>query len=54
MKKDKVLLNKATEPASGHTTHPATGPSLPPELLQEASVRLGWAGMIYAVAYALA
>ena len=54
MKKDKVLLNKATEPASGHTTQPATGPSLPPELLQEASVRLGWAGMIYAVAYALA
>ena len=54
MKKAKVLLNKATEPASGHTTQPATGPSLPPELLQEASVRLGWAGMIYAVAYALA
>jgi serine/threonine protein kinase len=54
MKKDKVLLNKATEPASSHTTQPATGPSLPPELLQEASVRLGWAGMIYAVAYLLA
>jgi eukaryotic-like serine/threonine-protein kinase len=54
MKKDKVLLNKATEPASSHTTQPATGPSLPPELLREASVRLGWAGMIYAVAYLLA
>ena len=55
MKEDKVLLNKATEPASGHTTQPAPGPaSLPPELLREASVRLGWAGMIYAVAYLLA
>ena len=54
MKKDKVLLNKATEPP-GQTTQPSGGSaSLPPELLREASVRLGWAGMIYAVAYLLA
>ena len=56
MTNDKVRLNKATEPPSGHT-HSKGGPAtttLPPELLREASLRLGWAGGIYAVGYALA
>jgi serine/threonine-protein kinase len=55
MNHDKVLLNKATESPSSHTQTRSGGPtSLPPELLREASVRLGWAGAIYAVGYFLA
>jgi serine/threonine-protein kinase len=55
MNDDKVLLNKATESPSGHTqTQGGGATTLPPELLREASVRLGWAGVIYAVAYTLA
>jgi hypothetical protein len=54
MSNEKVLLNKASEGPSSQSAA-KTGPvSLPPELLHEASVRLGWAGMIYAVAYTLA
>lgn len=55
MKHDKVLLNKAPESPSSHTQALGGGPtSLPPELLREASVRLGWAGAIYAGGYLLA
>jgi serine/threonine-protein kinase len=55
MKTDKVLLNKVPESPSSHTQTPTSGATtLPPELLREASGRLGWAGMIYAVAYFLA
>jgi eukaryotic-like serine/threonine-protein kinase len=54
MPDEKVLLNKATDAPSGQSAARAGPISLPPELLREASVRLGWAGMIYAVAYTLA
>ena len=54
MPDEKVLLNKATDAPSGQSAARAGPVSLPPELLREASVRLGWTGMIYAVAYALA
>src|SRR5262245_48612207 len=54
MPDEKVLLNKATDAPSGQPAARAGPISLPPELLREASVRLGWAGMIYAVAYTLA
>lgn len=51
---DKVLLNKATEPPSGHSHPRGRHAGLPSELLREASGRLGWAGGIYAVGYTLA
>jgi|SoiMethySBSTD1v2_1073268.scaffolds.fasta_scaffold40521_4 hypothetical protein len=55
MADEKVLLNKATDaPSGGQPVAKAEPVTLPPELLREASVRLGWAGMIYAVAYTLA
>jgi eukaryotic-like serine/threonine-protein kinase len=54
MPDEKVLLNKATDAPSGQSAARAGPISLPPELLREAAVRLGWAGMIYAVAYTLA
>ena len=55
MADEKVLLNKATDaPSGGQPAAKAEPVTLPPELLREASVRLGWAGMIYAVAYTLA
>jgi hypothetical protein len=54
MTSDNILLNRAAL-GSGVDALPADGmASLPRELLRDASVRLGWAGMIYASAYALA
>ena len=40
--------------ASPDTVHPAGPLTMPPELLAEASRRLGWAGLIYGITYALA
>jgi serine/threonine-protein kinase len=54
MTPEKIQLNRATltpTEAAIALDGPAT---LPPELLREASVRLGWAGILYAGAYTLA
>jgi serine/threonine-protein kinase len=40
--------------ASHDTAHPSGPLTMPPELLAEASRRLGWAGLIYGMTYALA
>jgi tRNA A-37 threonylcarbamoyl transferase component Bud32 len=51
---DTLLLNKApVTPASG-VTRSWSKLTLPPELLAEASTRLGWAGLIYGSTYLLA
>jgi len=49
---DTVFLNRAPETPTG--TASASGASLPPEVLAEASARLGWAGLIYSTTYTLA
>ena len=53
---DTLFLNKApSTPSSAAATTTAAGPvTLPPELLADASRRLGWLGLIYACTYALA
>lgn len=49
---DTVFLNRASETPTG--TASSSTASLPPEVLAEASARLGWAGLIYSTTYALA
>jgi eukaryotic-like serine/threonine-protein kinase len=49
-----VYLNKAQETPAPRSSAARRARSLPPELLREASVRLGWAGLIYAGGYFLA
>jgi serine/threonine-protein kinase len=48
---DTVLLKKAPGDTPPTSAAAVGGPSLPPELLAEASRRLGWAGLIYAGTY---
>ncbi len=50
---DTLLLNKARA-TPGDVPAVSGAVSLPPELLAEASKRLGWAGLVYAGAYAVA
>jgi serine/threonine-protein kinase len=47
-------LRRASHGSSGGPVAGETTGSLPPELLREASNRLGWAGLIYAAGYTLA
>ena len=50
MDRETVLLNRAALTPTGALLSPAET-TMPPEMLRDASVRLGWAGLIYAVGY---
>src|SRR5262245_33569788 len=54
MSPEQIKLNRASLTPTGVSASRDGVASLPPELLREASVRLGWAGMIYAGGYTLA
>jgi serine/threonine-protein kinase len=51
---DSLLVNKASATPSTDTRGSGASITLPPELLAEASRRLGWLGLVYACTYALA
>jgi serine/threonine-protein kinase len=54
MSPEQKQLNRALLTPTGVAVSAEGMSSLPPELLKEASVRVGWAGMLYASAYSLA
>jgi len=54
MTPEQIRLNRAALTPTGAAIDLDGPATLPPELLREASVRLGWAGILYASAYTLA
>jgi eukaryotic-like serine/threonine-protein kinase len=54
MTQEQILPHRAPLTRDGDTAGMDGPITLPPDLLREASVRLGWAGIIYASAFALA
>src|SRR5262245_38409425 len=49
-----VLLNKAAPESAASQATPSGPLTLPPELLADASRRLGWAGLVYGTTYLVA